>query len=121
MCVDEFDKAPRELQAAAGGLLLGNAALELEGERVEIRPTVYVTLNTGRAGLGALQAAHVRRSIVLDTTPLRQLLADVDEGIARLFGGAAAIPRLALSRVRPPRRRFPASCGRCSAPSSAAA
>ncbi|MGN6867087.1 MAG: hypothetical protein ACTHMY_01660 [Solirubrobacteraceae bacterium] len=107
VCVDELDKASRELQAVAGGLLLGNAATTLEGERVEIRPTVYVTLNTGRAGLGALQAAHVRRSVVLDTAPLRQLLADVDEGIARLFTGHVAIPRLTLARTRPPAPALP--------------
>ncbi|HLB18456.1 MAG TPA: hypothetical protein VK613_04925, partial [Gaiellaceae bacterium] len=107
-CVDEWDKASREVQAAAGGLLLGNSAGELEGERLTIRPTVYVTLNTGRAGLGVLHEAHIRRSVVLDTTPLRQLLADIDEDMARLLGGQVPIPRLALERIRPAASALPA-------------
>jgi len=101
LCIDEWDKASREVQAAAGGLLLGDSADELEGERVKIRPTVYVTLNTGRDGLRALHGAHVRRSVVLDTTPLRPLLADIDEDMRRLFGGEAPIPRLRLDRSKP--------------------
>ncbi len=100
-CVDEWDKAPAQLRAASGALLLGNASAELEGERIAIRPTVYVTLNTGRRGLEELQEAHVRRSVVLDTAPLRPLLADLDEEIARLFT-QTPIPRLALGRIRPP-------------------
>ena len=74
----------RELQAAAGGLLLGATADELEGERFELRPTVYVTLNSGPAGLRALDPAHVRRSVVLDTTPLLPLLDDLDREMWRI-------------------------------------
>ena len=101
LCVDEWDKAPRDVQAAAGGLLMGDTADELERERVEIRPTIYATLNTGRDGLRALHEAHVRRSVVLDTTELRPLLADVDEDMARLFGGEIPIPRLSLEQIKP--------------------
>lgn len=104
-CIDEWDKAPRDVRAAAGGLLLGNAAAELEGERFAIRPTIYVTLNTGSDGLSALHEAHVRRSVVLDTAPLRELLADVDENMARLF--AKALPHLALERIRSPAPALP--------------
>jgi hypothetical protein len=109
VCVDEWDKAPSEVRAAAGGLLLGSTAAELEGERFTIRPTVYVTLNTGPEGLDALHEAHVRRSVVLNTAPLRQLLDDIDEDMARLFGGGRlVIPRLALQRVRPAVSELPA-------------
>ena len=38
VCIDEWDKASRDVQQAAGGLLLGATADELEGERVELRP-----------------------------------------------------------------------------------
>jgi DNA-binding MarR family transcriptional regulator len=107
VCVDEWDKASRDLRAAAGGLLLGNATAELEGERLVIRPTVYVTLNTGHAGLAVLQEAYVRRSVVLDTSPLAHLLVDIDEGMARLFGGQVAIPHLHLTHVRPPAPALP--------------
>jgi hypothetical protein len=109
LCVDEWEKAPREVQAAAGGLLFGETADELERERFEIRPTVYTTLNTGPDGLRALHSAHVRRSVVLDTTPLRQLLVDIDREMWRLFdSGEIAIRRVSLSRLRPPAIALPA-------------
>jgi len=66
LCIDEYDKSPREVRTAAGALLLGTSVAELEGELVTVRPTVYVTLNTGRDGLGALHDAYVRRSVVID-------------------------------------------------------
>ena len=45
LCIHEWLRASRELQAAAGGLLLGATADELESERFEIAPTVYITMN----------------------------------------------------------------------------
>jgi hypothetical protein len=108
LCVDEWEKAALAVQAAAGGLLLGNAVDELEGERFELRPTVYVTLNTGREGLRALHSAHVRRSVVLDTTRLKPLLSDLDRDMERLLSsGKVPIPRLSLERLRPPVRALP--------------
>jgi hypothetical protein len=108
LCIDEWDKASREVQQAAGGLLHGMTADELEGERVELRPTAYITLNTGPDGLRVLHAAHLRRSVVLDTTPLLPLLSDLDRDMWRLFGsGQVAIPRLRLERIRPPAPALP--------------
>lgn len=34
LCVDGYDRAPREVKAAVGGLLLGTSVAELEGELV---------------------------------------------------------------------------------------
>lgn len=99
VCVDEWDKAPKDVKSAASGLLLGNTVIEQEGERLVIRPTVYVTLNTGRAGLGAMHEAHVRRSVVIDTAPLRPLLVDLDERMDALFNGPT--PRMNLRSLRP--------------------
>ncbi len=107
VCLDELDKAPREVKAAAGGLLQGNSVAELEGELVKVRPITYTTLNGRRDGLGALHEAHVRRSCVIDTTKLRFLLGDVDESMARLFGGEVAIPSLSLARIKPPASALP--------------
>ncbi len=107
LALDEWDKAARDVQAAAGGLLMGDTADELERERFEIRPTVYTTLNAGREGLSALHDAHVRRAVVLNTEPLRPLLRDLDEDIARLFGGGVLIPRLRLEQIRPSRASLP--------------
>jgi Mn-dependent DtxR family transcriptional regulator len=108
LCVDEWEKAAVAVQATAGGLLLGNAVDELEGERFELRPTVYVTLNTGREGLQALHSAHVRRSVVLDTTSLKPLLANLDRDMDRLLeSGEVPIPRLSVEQLRPPVRALP--------------
>ena len=124
MCIDEAEKAPREVQAG-GGLLLGNSHVELEGELLTVRPTVYVMLNSGPGGLGVLHEAYVRRSVVIDTGTLRPLLADVDLAIAPLFGGEVAIPGLSLAQIRRRssrrRRHCRSSCGGCCATSCAPA
>jgi len=112
VCIDEYDKAPREVKTAAGGLLLGNSQFELEGELVTVRPTAYVTLNSGPDGLDALHEAYVRRSVVIDTGQLRPLLGDVDLAIARLFAGEVVIPRLSLARIKPPAPTLPAELWR---------
>ncbi len=107
VAIDEWDKASAAVQAAAGGLLMGDTADVLERERFEIRPTPYITLNASREGLHALHDAHVRRSVVLDTGPLQPLLRDLDEDVARLLGGVV-IPHLHLDRIRPPMASLPA-------------
>jgi MarR family len=107
-CIDEWDKAPEPVRSAASRLLLGHTAAELEGERLSLRPTVLVCLNTGREGLRGLHEAHVRRSVVLDTTPLGALVADIDVAMHRLFASnEVAIPRLTLARLRHPAGALP--------------
>jgi hypothetical protein len=109
VCIDEWDKGPQALQAAAGGLLMGDTVDELEGARYELRPTVYVTFNPSEQGIGDLHAAWVRRSVVLDTTPLLPLLDELDEQMWRLLrSGEIAIPQLQLERLRPPASSLPA-------------
>jgi hypothetical protein len=105
--LDEFEKAPPDVKAAAGLLLLGSTTAEHEGELRTIRPLVYVTLNSARDGLRELHAAHVRRSVVVDTGPLRPLLIDVDLDMAQLFDGSGRIPRLSLEQLKPPLTALP--------------
>jgi hypothetical protein len=107
VCVDEWARGSRELQAAAGGLLLGATADELEGTRFELRPTTYITLNSGPAGLRDLDPAHVRRSVVIDTAPLVPLLDDLDWGVRRIESGQVPVPRLHLDQLRPPAPALP--------------
>ena len=99
LCLDEWDKAPEEVRRTAGKLLLGQAEVVLEGQRVGVRPAICLCLNTGPAGLGVLHEAYRRRSVVLNTTPLRPALADIDEAMRQLF--AMPLPRLNLERLRP--------------------
>jgi hypothetical protein len=106
LTLDELDKAPPDVKAACGALLLGTTVAEVEGELVETKPTVYATLNS-RAGLRDLHEAHIRRSVTLDTTLLQPLLADLDLEMRRLFGGEVQIPRLNLKTLRPPLTRLP--------------
>jgi hypothetical protein len=108
VCIDEWDKGPQALQAAAGGLLMGDTVDELEGARYELRPTVYVTFNPSEKGIADLHAAWVRRSVVLDTTPLLPLLDDLDDHMWRLLrSGEIAIPQLQLEQLRPPASSLP--------------
>ncbi|TAN31374.1 hypothetical protein EPN29_13520 [bacterium] len=106
VCFDEWDKAEPDVRKAAGQLLMGYVATELEGARVEIRPSVMVCLNTGPEGLAVLNQAYVRRSVVLDTGALTGLLDDIDEAMRRLYR-RVAIPRLDLDHLRPPAQELP--------------
>jgi hypothetical protein len=90
-----------------GALLLGTTRVELEGEVRTIRPLIYTALNTNRGGLRELDDAYIRRSVVIDTTPLRELLVDADLAMARLFDGCGRIPRLSLERLKPPLAALP--------------
>jgi hypothetical protein len=107
LCLDELSRAPAEVKAAVGALLLGTTRAELEGEVRTIRPLIYTALNTRRDGLRELDDAYQRRSVVIDTTPLRELLVDVDLAMARLFDGSGRIPRLSLERLKPPLMALP--------------
>jgi hypothetical protein len=106
LCLDEFDKASPDVKVAAGALLLGATRVEREGEVRAIRPLIYITLND-RGKLQGLHDAYVRRSVMLDTSPLRHLLMDVDLDMARLFDGSRRIPRLSLERLKPPVTALP--------------
>jgi hypothetical protein len=100
VCFDEWDKADPDVRKQAGQLLMGYVATELEGQRIEIRPTVMVCLNTGPEGLRVMPQAYVRRAVVLDTGPLEGMLGDIDQAMRKLF--RSHIPRLQLALLRPP-------------------
>ncbi|HYB31303.1 MAG TPA: hypothetical protein VEF89_32235 [Solirubrobacteraceae bacterium] len=104
VCLDEYDKAPGELRAACGGLLLGAAEADHEGLPVRVRPIVYLAMNRtpARALDAVLPDAFIRRAVVIDTEPLAPLLVGLDEQAHRLLSGAVAIPRIDLDRLRPP-------------------
>jgi hypothetical protein len=69
---------------------------------------VYVTLNPSGEGLAGLSSAHVRRSVVLNTTELREVLTDIDSYMDRLLlDREVVIPRLGLERLRPPATVLP--------------
>jgi DNA-binding transcriptional ArsR family regulator len=106
LCLDELDKASREVKAAAGALLLGTTQAQLEGAVRTIRPLIYTTLNSDHE-MRELDDAYVRRSVVINTGPLRELLADADLGMARLFDASGRIPRLSLERLKPPQSSLP--------------
>jgi hypothetical protein len=104
LCLDELDDAPQAVRAAAAALLHGTTQAELEGVVRTIRPVIYTAMNR-RDGL--LGDAYVRRSVMLDTSPLRHLLIDVDLDMARLFDRSGRIPRLPLERLKPPAAALP--------------
>jgi hypothetical protein len=101
LCLDELDKASPDVRAAVGALLLGTTRVELEGEVRTIHPLIYTALNS-RGGLRELDDPYVRRSVVIDTAVLRELLVDADLAMARLFDASGRIPRLSLERLTPP-------------------
>ncbi len=110
--IDEWDKALEPVKSAASRLLLGHTATEIEGTRLTMRPTVLVCLNTGRdEGMRVLHEAHIRRSVVLDTTPLAGLVTDLDDAMHGLFQ-ETAVPRLILARLRPPATSLPSDLRR---------
>ena len=63
--------------------------------------------SAGVAGLRVLHAAHVRRSVVIDTTPLNPLLDDLDRAVRRIKNGQVVVPKLNLDQVRPPAPALP--------------
>lgn len=103
LCLDELDKARAgELKAAALKLLQGDAAQELEGDRFGIRPTVMVCFNARPDQLTAMVGeAYVRRSAVLDTTPLAPLLLEVAT-VVRRIRRPGTVPSIDLRAYVPP-------------------
>jgi len=108
LCLDELDKArSAELRAAALKLLQGDAAAELEGHRFPVRPTVMVCLNANPGQLASIVGeAYVRRSVVLDTTPLRPLLDNL-ASLVRRVRRPGTVPSIDLRRLVPPARTLP--------------
>jgi hypothetical protein len=107
LCLDELNRAPLEVKAAVGALLLGTTRVELEGEVRTIRPLIYTAFNSDRGAWRELDDAYIRRSVVIDTTPLHDLLVDADLAMAGLFDGSGRIPRLSLERLKPPLSALP--------------
>ena len=105
VCFDEWDKSDPDVRKQAGQLLMGYVSTELEGQRIEIRPTVMVCLNTGPEGLKVIPQAYIRRAVVLDTVPLEGLLGDIDQAMRKLFR-STRIPHLQLALLKPPRQEL---------------
>jgi hypothetical protein len=97
--LDEYDKAGPELRAAAFAYLAGASRYRVEGIAIDVTATAILTLNTERDPARLLPDAYVRRSVVLDTTPLRAVTADLDETARRL--ARAALPLVDPDLVPP--------------------
>jgi hypothetical protein len=82
--LDEYDKAGPELRTAAFAYLAGASRYRVEDVAIDVTTTVILTLNTERDPSRLLPDAAARRSVVLDTTPLRAATADLDETARRL-------------------------------------
>ncbi len=97
--LDELDKADEALRREALGLLLGDAEVEHENQVLDVAPVVVGAYNTGKFDP---HDAYVRRSVLLDTTPLVPLLGDLDLAGGELLGHPRRLPRLDLAQLRPP-------------------
>ena len=98
-----------EVQQAAGGLLLGATADELEGERIETA-THRAHHPQHRAGRPTNPRYRARAQINCRSIrrPLSPLLSDLDREMWRLFqSGQVPIPRLHVERLRPPAPTLP--------------
>jgi len=92
--LDEFDKAGPDLRQAAFAYLAGASRYQNEGVELDVYATVIVTLNAECDPGHLLSDAYLRRSVVLDTTPLRAVTRDLDEV-------AATLARVVLPQVSP--------------------
>jgi DNA-binding transcriptional ArsR family regulator len=92
--LDEFDKAGSELWQAAFAYLAGTSQYRVEDAVLDVAATTILTLNAERDAARLLPDAYLRRSVVLDTTPLRAVTRDLDEV-------AAALARVVLPQVPP--------------------
>ncbi len=92
--LDEFDKAAPKLQRAAFAYLAGTSRYRSEDAVLEVHATTILTLNAERDAARLLPDPYVRRAVVLDTEPLREVTRDLDVVAARLA-------RVALPEVSP--------------------
>lgn len=103
LAVDELDKVAAPVVRSAYRLLQGDALVAGEGgQLVEVRPTALVIGNAAPAEL--VHEAYLRRSVVLDTSPLAGELGQVHLA-ARAF--LAALPLLNLDALAPPAGDLP--------------
>ncbi|MFQ5852622.1 MAG: hypothetical protein ACE5JU_18850 [Candidatus Binatia bacterium] len=101
ICLDELDKAQGELRRQALYYLQGDRSVLIEGEHVEVRPVPFVALNTTvEQGMALIPNPYLRRSIVVDTAPIRTELEDMDLVAYELFDGKP-LPALNPKRVAP--------------------
>lgn len=103
LVLDELDKAPAELRTATLKLLQGETRVAVEDGVAEVVPAVLVTTNAPPA---SLRAEYQRRAVVLDTTPLRPMLSDVDMAAAHILT-PGVLPVLDMERLRPPSTALP--------------
>lgn len=100
---DEYDKASAELQRAAHAYLQGDSYFATEEEKAWVQATPLAILNADR-GTAVLPDPYLRRSVVLDTTPLVETTADIDEVARALLG--VQLERVAAD-VAPPEPALP--------------
>ncbi len=96
--LDEFDKATLDVRRAAQAYLQGDSVFAVEDDRADVRATPLVLLNQDR-GIELVPEPYLRRSVVLDTTPLLSATRDIDE-VARA-ALAARLPTVPASLVPP--------------------
>ncbi len=101
--LDEYDKAPKEVQRAAQAYLQGDSYFKTDEERAWVSAVPLVVLNMDR-GTERLPEPYVRRSVVLNTAPLLEATKDIDE-VARVLL-RAKLPRVPVD-VAPPDRELP--------------
>ena len=106
--LDELDKAVGDssLRRSLFAFLDDRAAIVVEGQRIEIRCTAYVTANWGREKLlsDRFFSPYLRRGFVADTTPIAS---GWGPGVAEEYGQRIAslrVPKLDLSRLKPPEK-----------------
>jgi hypothetical protein len=101
--LDELDKAPAELRVATLKLLQGEARVPAEDGVVEVLPAVLATTNASPA---SIRSEYQRRAVVLGTSALQPLLADMDVAAGRILA-PGRLPALDLGRLRPPSSELP--------------
>jgi hypothetical protein len=110
LCLDELDKIEAADRRAVAHLFQGDTALEVEGERLWLRPFVVATSNI--ADVAQVPPDVQRRAFALSTSPMAHLRAEVQEAARRLAPGGALFPKgappaLPLEALEPPADAIP--------------